>query len=34
MMHPKYPHVFSPMKLGPVEIENRFYFAPHGVSSA
>jgi len=34
VMHPKYPHVFSPMKLGPVEIENRFYFAPHGVSLA
>ncbi len=30
-MHPKYPHVFSPIKLGPVELPNRFYFAPHGV---
>jgi 2,4-dienoyl-CoA reductase-like NADH-dependent reductase (Old Yellow Enzyme family) len=30
-MHRKYPHVFNPIQLGPVEIENRFYFAPHGV---
>lgn len=30
-MHPKYPHVFNPIRLGPVEIDNRFYFAPHGV---
>src|ERR1700757_592599 len=30
-MHPKYPNVFSPIMLGPVEIDNRFYFAPHGV---
>jgi 2,4-dienoyl-CoA reductase-like NADH-dependent reductase (Old Yellow Enzyme family)/NADPH-dependent 2,4-dienoyl-CoA reductase/sulfur reductase-like enzyme len=30
-MHAKYPHMFSPIKLGPVEIPNRFYFAPHGV---
>ncbi len=29
--HPKYPHIFSPIRLGPVEIPNRFYFAPHGV---
>lgn len=27
----KYPHVFSPIRLGPVEIKNRFYFSPHGV---
>ena len=33
-MHPKYPNVFSPIALGPVEIENRFYFSPHGVSLA
>lgn len=26
----KYPHVFSPIRLGPVEIKNRFYFSPHG----
>ena len=31
-MHPTYPNVFTPIKLGPVEIENRFYFAPHGVA--
>jgi 2,4-dienoyl-CoA reductase-like NADH-dependent reductase (Old Yellow Enzyme family)/thioredoxin reductase len=30
--HPKYPNVFTPIRLGPVEIPNRFYFAPHGVS--
>lgn len=30
-MHPKYPHVFNPIRLGPVEIDNRLYFAPHGV---
>lgn len=29
--HPKYPHVFTPIQLGPVEIPNRFYFSPHGV---
>lgn len=28
-MHPKYPHVFSPIKLGPVDIPNRFYSSPH-----
>ncbi|MFV8819285.1 FAD-dependent oxidoreductase [Haliea sp. E17] len=33
-MHNKYPHVFSPVKLGPVEITNRFYFAPHGTALA
>jgi 2,4-dienoyl-CoA reductase-like NADH-dependent reductase (Old Yellow Enzyme family) len=26
-----YPHVFSPIRLGPVEISNRFYLSPHGV---
>jgi 2,4-dienoyl-CoA reductase-like NADH-dependent reductase (Old Yellow Enzyme family) len=31
-MHPTYPHLFSPIRLGPVEIPNRFYFAPHGSS--
>ena len=30
-MHKTYPRLFSPIKLGPVEIPNRFYFAPHGV---
>lgn len=29
-MHSKYPHLFSPIRLGPVEIPTRFYFAPHG----
>jgi len=26
----RYPHVFEPVSLGPVEIKNRFYFSPHG----
>jgi 2,4-dienoyl-CoA reductase-like NADH-dependent reductase (Old Yellow Enzyme family)/thioredoxin reductase len=30
-MHPKYPHIFSPIRLGPVELPNRFFFSPHGV---
>lgn len=30
-VHPKYPHVFSPVKIGPVELSNRYYFSPHGV---
>ena len=30
-MHPKYPNVFSPIKLGPVELPNRFYSSPHAV---
>lgn len=29
-MHPKYPNVFSPIRLGPVELSTRFFFAPHG----
>lgn len=28
-MHPKYPNVFSPIKLGPIEVPNRFYSSPH-----
>jgi 2,4-dienoyl-CoA reductase-like NADH-dependent reductase (Old Yellow Enzyme family) len=28
--HPKYPNVFSPIRLGPVEVPTRFFFAPHG----
>jgi len=32
--HSKYPNVFSPIRLGPVEIPNRFYFAPHGLNLA
>lgn len=30
-MHPKYPRIFEPIRLGPVQIPNRFYFSPHGV---
>ena len=30
MPHPKYPKVFSPIRLGPVEIPTRNFFAPHG----
>ncbi|MGE4303062.1 MAG: FAD-dependent oxidoreductase [Novosphingobium sp.] len=29
-MHAKYPALFSSVKLGPVELPNRFFFAPHG----
>jgi 2,4-dienoyl-CoA reductase-like NADH-dependent reductase (Old Yellow Enzyme family) len=29
--HPKYPNIFKPIRLGPIEIPNRFYFSPHGV---
>ena len=29
-MHPKYPNIFSSLRLGPVEIPTRFFFAPHG----
>lgn len=28
--HSRYPHVFSPIRLGPVEVPTRYYFAPHG----
>jgi len=31
-MHPRYPNVFSPIRLGPVELPTRFFFAPHGSS--
>jgi len=31
-MHPRYPHVFSPIRLGPVALPNRYYFSPHGVA--
>jgi 2,4-dienoyl-CoA reductase-like NADH-dependent reductase (Old Yellow Enzyme family)/pyruvate/2-oxoglutarate dehydrogenase complex dihydrolipoamide dehydrogenase (E3) component len=27
----KYPHVFQPIRLGPIDVSNRFYFAPHGI---
>ncbi len=30
-MHPHYPHVFSPIQLGPIELKNRFYSSPHAV---
>ena len=30
-MHPKYPNVFSPIRVGCVEIPNRYYFSPHGL---
>lgn len=29
-MHARYPKVFSPIRLGAVELPNRFFFAPHG----
>jgi 2,4-dienoyl-CoA reductase-like NADH-dependent reductase (Old Yellow Enzyme family)/thioredoxin reductase len=33
-MHANYPNIFSPIRLGPIEIPNRFYFSPHGVALA
>lgn len=30
MAHPVYPRVFSTVRLGPVELPNRYFFAPHG----
>ncbi|MCV7234609.1 hypothetical protein BST20_23135 [Mycobacterium branderi] len=30
-VHPRYPRVFSPIRLGPVELPNRFYSSPHAV---
>jgi 2,4-dienoyl-CoA reductase-like NADH-dependent reductase (Old Yellow Enzyme family) len=29
--HPRYPNVFSPVRIGPVELNNRYYFAPHAI---
>lgn len=29
-MHPKYPHMFNPLRMGPIEVPNRFYFSAHG----
>lgn len=29
-MTEKYPNIFSPIKLGPIEIPTRFFFGPHG----
>jgi 2,4-dienoyl-CoA reductase-like NADH-dependent reductase (Old Yellow Enzyme family) len=34
MMHPKYPRIFSPINLGPIELANRFYMSPHSVPMA
>ncbi|VEG43637.1 NADH:flavin oxidoreductase [Mycolicibacterium flavescens] len=31
MHHPKYPNIFTPIKLGPIELANRFYSSPHAV---
>jgi 2,4-dienoyl-CoA reductase-like NADH-dependent reductase (Old Yellow Enzyme family) len=28
-LHPRYPHIFSTIRLGPVELRNRFYVSPH-----
>lgn len=28
-MHAKYPNIFRPITLGPVEVPNRFYYSPH-----
>lgn len=28
-MHPRYPNVFRPIRLGPIELRNRFYSSPH-----
>lgn len=33
-MHPRYPRIFSPIKLGPIELSNRFYMSPHAVPMA
>ncbi len=33
-MHPKYPRIFSPIRLGPIELANRFYMSPHAVPMA
>lgn len=30
-VHPKYPNVFKPIKVGPVQLRNRYYFSPHGL---
>lgn len=27
----RYPHVFSPVEVGPLEFSNRMYMAPHGI---
>ncbi len=33
-VHPTYPRIFSPISLGPVEVPNRFYLAPHALPLA
>ena len=30
-MSERYPHVFTPIRIGPVEVKNRFYMPPHGL---
>jgi 2,4-dienoyl-CoA reductase-like NADH-dependent reductase (Old Yellow Enzyme family)/thioredoxin reductase len=30
-MHLKYPNIFKPIKVGPVQLPNRYYFSPHGL---
>lgn len=27
----KYPHVFTPLAIGPIEVPNRFFMGPHGI---
>jgi 2,4-dienoyl-CoA reductase-like NADH-dependent reductase (Old Yellow Enzyme family) len=29
--HPRYPNIFNPVRIGPVELPNRYYFSPHGL---
>ena len=31
MSHPKYPHIFEPIKIGNVVFKNRIWSAPAGV---
>ncbi len=32
-MHLRYPHIFSRVRLGPVELSNRDVFSPHRAPS-
>ena len=34
MKHPHYPHLFSPIRIGPVEVPNRICHVPTDISSA
>ncbi len=34
MTHSRYPNIFSLLRLGPVEVSTRFFFAPHGSALA